>query len=159
VSAALAGFTAATGFNPAHDLEEILVATTGGPKDAPTLVLLRGIFDKDRVRAFAKNNGAQVNTYDGLELFSGVRNMGTERWRALSRYWTRASPLADDRSSARCYPQPETRRQDQRGAEQQDCGVERELRYLGYFVGAAIGLGFTLRRSQSRCDGGNAEID
>ncbi len=76
--AALAGFTAATGFNLARDLEEILVATTGGPKNAPTLVVLRGIFDKDRVRAFAKNNGATVSTYNGLEIYTGARNMGTE---------------------------------------------------------------------------------
>ena len=76
VGAALAGFTAATGFNPARDLEEILVASTGGPKDAPTLVLLRGIFDKDRVRAFAKSNGANVSSYDGMEMFTGMRSMG-----------------------------------------------------------------------------------
>ena len=79
VGAALAGFAAATGFNLTRDLEEILVATTGGPKDAPTLVVLRGIFDKDRVRAFAKNNGASVSTYNGMEIYTGARNMGTEK--------------------------------------------------------------------------------
>ena len=79
VGAALAGITAATGFNPARDLEEILVATTGGPKDAPTLVLLRGIFDKERVRVFAKSNGATVSSYDGLEMFTGVSNMGEDK--------------------------------------------------------------------------------
>lgn len=79
VGAALAGFAAATGFNLTRDLEEILVATTGQPKDAPTLVVLRGIFDKDRVRAFAKNNGATVSTYNGLEIYTGARNMGTEK--------------------------------------------------------------------------------
>jgi hypothetical protein len=79
VGAALAGFAAATGFNLARDLEEILVATTGGPKDAPTLVVLRGIFDKERVRAFAKSNGAAVSTYNGLEIYTGARNMGTEK--------------------------------------------------------------------------------
>jgi hypothetical protein len=79
VRAALAGITAATGFNPARDLEEVLVASTGGPKDAPTLVLLRGIFDTERVRAFAQNNGAQVSNYNGTEMFTGARNMGAEK--------------------------------------------------------------------------------
>lgn len=79
VAAALAGFTAATGFNLARDLEEILVATTGGSKNAPTLVVLRGIFDKERVRAFAKSNGATATTYNGLEMYSGARNMGTDK--------------------------------------------------------------------------------
>jgi len=60
VGAALAGITLATGFNPARDIQEILVATPGGQKDAPALVLLRGSFDTERVHAFAKSSGAQL---------------------------------------------------------------------------------------------------
>jgi hypothetical protein len=76
VGAALAGIVAATGFNPVRDIQEILIATPGGPKDAPALVLLRGSFDTERVHAFAKSSGAKVSSYNGIEMFTGVKNMG-----------------------------------------------------------------------------------
>jgi hypothetical protein len=76
VGAAMAGIVMATGFNPARDIQEILVATPGGQKDAPALVLLRGSFDTERVHAFAKSSGARVSSYNGIEMFTGVKNMG-----------------------------------------------------------------------------------
>ncbi len=54
---------AASGFDPLHDLDEVLIASTGAGKEAPTLVIARGTFDVAKLAAGAVD-------YHGVPLVS-----------------------------------------------------------------------------------------
>src|SRR5690242_16419935 len=54
---------AASGFDPLHDLDEVLIASTGAGKEAPTLVVARGTFDVAKLAANAAD-------YHGVPLVS-----------------------------------------------------------------------------------------
>src|SRR5579883_1167356 len=55
---------AASGFDPLHDLDEVLIASTGAGKNAPTLVVARGTFDVAKLAANAEQ-------YNGVPLVAG----------------------------------------------------------------------------------------
>lgn len=61
----LARFAAATGFDPTRDLQEVLVASTHGPKPS-NLVLARGTFNVDKIKAAALAAGGATETYKGV---------------------------------------------------------------------------------------------
>ena len=54
---------AASGFDPLHDLDEVLIASTGAGKEAPTLVIARGTFNVPKLAANAVD-------YHGVPLVS-----------------------------------------------------------------------------------------
>jgi hypothetical protein len=61
-----------TGFDPRRDLQNILIASQGPPAPgaAPAgfVVLARGSFNQDRIKAAAVGKGAKVEPFGGLEL-------------------------------------------------------------------------------------------
>jgi hypothetical protein len=65
-----------TGFDPRHDLNEVLFATSGpgGDNTQPSFaVLARGSFDQNRIEAKAKAAGAAVESYQGVQLILNDR--------------------------------------------------------------------------------------
>lgn len=63
-------FIDATGFDPRHDLREVLMATRGEPGHSG-LVLARGNFDSARIFAAARAQGGVTEMYNGVELLTG----------------------------------------------------------------------------------------
>lgn len=55
---------AASGFDPLHDLDEVLIASTGAGKNAPTLVVARGTF-------YVAKLAANAEQYNGVPLVAG----------------------------------------------------------------------------------------
>ena len=68
-NADLQKFVSESGFDPTHDLREIVVASTG-LDGMGALVIGRGSFQKDRILIAAKTNGGVASTYKGIELVS-----------------------------------------------------------------------------------------
>lgn len=60
--------TALTGFDPARDLTELLVATNAVPGSHTGLVLARGNFDPARIQSAALAGGGSTTTYNGVTL-------------------------------------------------------------------------------------------
>jgi len=60
-----------TGFDPRKDVTEVLMTFNGKPKDGGGLVLARGTFDPEKVKAAAVAKGAIVEPYLGTELILG----------------------------------------------------------------------------------------
>jgi hypothetical protein len=68
----LARFVAETGFDPRHDLQQVLIAATeptGNGNPSKVAVLARGTFDQDRIRAAAKAKGIASRPFQGVDLF------------------------------------------------------------------------------------------
>jgi hypothetical protein len=66
-----AEFVQQTGFDPRRDLQNLVFATSGpGAAGAQSrfVILARGRFDADRIKATAKAKGAKFKTYQGIEL-------------------------------------------------------------------------------------------
>lgn len=64
-------FTEETGFNPRHDLDEFVFATTGRSADRtePIFVIAaRGTFDRTLMEQKAKGKGAALQSYQGVHL-------------------------------------------------------------------------------------------
>ncbi len=64
-------FTEETGFDPRHDLDELVFATTGQSADHtdPIFVIAaRGTFDRIRMEQKAKDKGAVIQSYQGVHL-------------------------------------------------------------------------------------------
>jgi hypothetical protein len=59
-----------TGFDPARDLKEILIASTGKGRSPSVLVLVRGSFDAAKFRSFAASAGSQSRDYEGVQILS-----------------------------------------------------------------------------------------
>ncbi len=57
-----------TGFDPTHDLQEVLIATTGKGQNGPTLFLIRGSFDAAKLIAAAASAGHTPQTYEGVQI-------------------------------------------------------------------------------------------
>lgn len=77
--------TEETGFDPRHDLNELLFATSGPGSDntQPTFVILaRGSFDQNRIEAKAKGKGAVVESYQGVRLI--INNRGDHQGTAVA---------------------------------------------------------------------------
>jgi len=76
--AVLQKFIEQTGFDPRHDLREILIASTGNPQKAgEALVLILGAFDRTKVTALAQKEGATLQRYKGVPVLTGRSNSGT----------------------------------------------------------------------------------
>lgn len=61
-------FTEETGFDPRHDLDEFIFASTDGDAGEHFAILARGSFDQNRIRAKAKASGGVVQSYYGIDL-------------------------------------------------------------------------------------------
>lgn len=59
---------AATGFDPRHDLQELLIAANVPPESKSGLILLRGTFDVPRIIEAALADGAKVAGYKGVQV-------------------------------------------------------------------------------------------
>ncbi len=57
-----------TGFDPTRDLKEVLIAATGKGQNGPALVLVRGSFDPDKIRAAIASTGRTPETYQGVQI-------------------------------------------------------------------------------------------
>ena len=57
-----------TGFDPIHDLQEVLIATTGKGQNGPALFLVRGSFDPAKLSAAAASTGLKPQTYEGVQI-------------------------------------------------------------------------------------------
>jgi hypothetical protein len=65
-------FVSETGFDPRHDLQQILFATSGPAENGNTskiAILARGNFDSDRITAAAKTKGITPQAFHGVDLF------------------------------------------------------------------------------------------
>lgn len=62
-------FIEATGFDPRQDLHEVLLASTGDPKQQKGLIVARGLFDTARILTLASQHGMPASTYRGALLF------------------------------------------------------------------------------------------
>jgi hypothetical protein len=67
-----------TGFDPRHDLDEFVFATSGPGGDntqSKFVILARGTFDQNRIEAKVKAKGAVVQSYQGVHLIvDGPKN-------------------------------------------------------------------------------------
>ncbi len=59
---------AATGFDPRHDLQELLIAANVPPGNKTGLILVRGTFDVPRIIEAAVAEGAKVESYKGVQV-------------------------------------------------------------------------------------------
>lgn len=60
------------GFDPRSDLQEVLFAGAGSPgTHSRPLILARGTFDPQRVKAAVTAKGGQVETFQGVDILSG----------------------------------------------------------------------------------------
>jgi hypothetical protein len=56
------------GFDPLRDLHEVLIAVPSAPGKQRALVAVRGVFDPARLPTLAKLGGAQLTSYQGIEI-------------------------------------------------------------------------------------------
>ena len=57
-----------TGFDPTKDLKEVLIAATAQGQKGPALVLVRGTFDADKIRAAIATTGRTPQVYQGVQI-------------------------------------------------------------------------------------------
>lgn len=57
-----------TGFDPTKDLKEVLIAATAQGQKGPALVLVRGSFDPDKIRAAIASTGRTPQVYQGVQI-------------------------------------------------------------------------------------------
>jgi hypothetical protein len=79
--AEFAKFVAMTGFDPRRDLREVMIAAPDADtKNAPALILVRGVFDTGRINGFMKVAGiAPAETLGGVDFYmkaDGKQDMG-----------------------------------------------------------------------------------
>ena len=60
----------ATGFDPARDLKEILIAATAQGQNGPALFLIRGSFDAAKFSSLISSSGQKPETYHGVQILS-----------------------------------------------------------------------------------------
>jgi hypothetical protein len=66
-----------TGFDPTRDVSEVLVATSGGADQQSGLVVARGVFDVEKIKAaVALKGGATTTEYSGVTIFSDTKLTG-----------------------------------------------------------------------------------
>ncbi len=66
-------FLEATGFDPRKDLDAVLLASTGEPKEHSGLILARGLFDVARISALASQHGLSASTYEGALVLTAIQ--------------------------------------------------------------------------------------
>jgi hypothetical protein len=77
-------FVATTGFDPRRHLQEVLLAsTTVGNEHGKGLIVARGVFDKNRIIATAKNEGAASTSYNGVDVLTPPNKEGRTVWIAF----------------------------------------------------------------------------
>ena len=59
-----------TGFDPTKDLKEVLLAATGQGQKGPALVLVRGSFNPDKIRAAIASTGRTPQVYQGVQILA-----------------------------------------------------------------------------------------
>jgi len=57
-----------TGLDPVHDIKEVVIAATGKGQNGPALVVVRGSFDAEKIRAAVAGTGRKVETYQGVQI-------------------------------------------------------------------------------------------
>ena len=67
----LQSFIQTTGFDPLRDLNEVLIASPANPKENRGVLLVRGVFDPSRIAEFAKQSGAVIQPYKGVQVMRG----------------------------------------------------------------------------------------
>ncbi len=69
--------TTLTGFDPTRDVSEILVASSGSANQQSGLVLARGVFDLEKIKAaVALKGGATTTEYNGVTIFTDSKATG-----------------------------------------------------------------------------------
>jgi hypothetical protein len=69
--------TTLTGFDPTRDVSEILVASSGSANQQSGLVVARGVFDIEKIKAaVALKGGATTTEYNGVTLFTDSKATG-----------------------------------------------------------------------------------
>jgi len=76
-------FIDATGFDPRRDLTELIVASSDASGKGKSVVLARGRFDTNRINAFATTSGAQLTTYNGVQVMAGRTGQEKSGWLAV----------------------------------------------------------------------------
>lgn len=76
-------FIDATGFDPRRDLTELIVASSDAGGKGKSVVLARGRFDTSRISAFASSSGAQMTTYNGVQVMTGRTENEKSGWLAV----------------------------------------------------------------------------
>jgi hypothetical protein len=89
-----------TGFDPGKDVSEVLMAFNGMPKEGSGLMLARGNFDLDKIRAAAVAKGATVESYLGTDLIIGGGTGLRVRGGAVA-ILSRSLAVAGDRESVK----------------------------------------------------------
>jgi hypothetical protein len=56
------------GFDPAHDIKEVLIAASGKGQNGPALFLVRGSFNSDKIRAAIGGTGRAPHIYEGVPI-------------------------------------------------------------------------------------------
>jgi hypothetical protein len=64
-------FMAETGFDPRHDLNEIVMASNWSDTGGRWLVLAHGFFNTARIASAVQANGGSVENFQGVSIFSG----------------------------------------------------------------------------------------
>jgi hypothetical protein len=59
-----------TGFDPARDLKEILIAATAQGQNGPALFLVRGSFDAAKFSSLISSSGQKAVSYQGVQILS-----------------------------------------------------------------------------------------
>lgn len=67
-----------TGFDPRRDLQEVVIASSGVPKQGGTVVLVRGVFDQTKISQFLRSEGAVQSLYKGVELWKSPKDKSGE---------------------------------------------------------------------------------
>ena len=57
-----------TGFDPTKDLKEVIIAGTGKGQNGPALMLIRGSFNPDKIRAAMAKTDRPIRIYQGVQI-------------------------------------------------------------------------------------------
>ncbi len=89
-----------TGFDPRKDVTELLIAFNGKPKNGAGLLLARGSFDPEKLKAAAVAKGATVEAYLGTDVLIGGGAAPDHHGGAVA-FLSRTLAVAGDRESVR----------------------------------------------------------
>ncbi len=70
-------FVNETGFDPRRDLQSFVFATDGEKGNGHFVILARGIFEPDRMKAAAKAHGSSMQSYGGTDIFVSAKGHST----------------------------------------------------------------------------------
>lgn len=95
-------FTAQTGFDPTHNVSEIVIASNGKPNSAANqwLVLADGTFNVAQITAAARANGGVPSVYQGVNLVTHAAASSAQAATALA-FFDTTTALAGDITSVK----------------------------------------------------------